>query len=134
MTAMIQAATPEHRPAHIVRTAVFVVLFWALAAFIVIALHGVFGSKPAACTTLQTLAIVLSAFAYMRMGASEPTIDHALFAGAAWLVLAVVTELGMTTHSGRGWFALLGSPTSALRNVLMFAWILAPALFATHRK
>ena len=47
-----------------------------------------------------------------------------------WLFLAMVAEIVEARHLGHDWFELLGSPDSALRNVLMIAWIVAPALFA----
>ena len=135
MTAVIPEATSTHRPAHIAKTAALVVLFWTIAAFFVVALHRMLGAtSPAACVTAQTAAIVLTAFAYMKLATREATIDHALFVGATWLVLAILTELVLTTHGGRGWFEIIGSPASALRNVLMFAWIFAPALFATRQE
>lgn len=133
MTAISHGATPAHRPAHIVKTAVLVVLFWLVAASLVVALHLVLaGSSPVICVAGQTLAILAAAFVYMRFAASVSSVDHALFAGAAWLVLAIAAEISMTAHTGHGWYVLIGSPASALRNILMFAWILAPALFSTR--
>jgi hypothetical protein len=41
----------------------------------------------------------------------------------------------MTAHSGRQWFALLGSPANGgLRCVLLITWVIAPALFVRHRE
>jgi hypothetical protein len=80
---------------------------------------------------MQTLAIVATALVYMKFAAREATIDHALFAGATWLVLGILAELVIAARIGHGWFEIIGSPASSLRNVLMFAWIFAPALFAT---
>jgi hypothetical protein len=105
-----------------------------LAAFLVIALHRVAGDEPVACVTIQALVILTLAGIYMRVISHEGTIDHALFVGASWLVLAIVIEIAMTARTGQGWYELLGSPASALRNVLMFTWILAPALFARRPK
>ena len=119
---------------HITRSAILLLLFWTLAAFLVIALHRLFeGRSPVACVASQTVAILGVALIYMKVATSNATIDHGLFVGAAWLVLAIVTELVVTAHTGRGWFEIIGSPASALRNILMFAWILGPALFARHR-
>lgn len=106
-----------------------VLLYWVVAAALVLGADRVLIS-PAARVTLKAAAIIATAFAYMRLTAREATLDHALFAGVTWLVLSIVAELLLTRHFGRGWFDLLGSPDSALRNILMFAWIGAPALFA----
>lgn len=104
--------------------------FWTIAALIVIALHRMLAASPTVCVAAQTLAIVAVAAAYMKLAAGDASIDHALFAGTTWLVLAILAELIMTAHAGHGWFEITGSPASALRNVLMFAWIVAPVLFA----
>jgi hypothetical protein len=102
-----------------------VLLYWAIAAALVVA---------DARLTVKAAVIVLTAFAYMRLTARDPSLDHALFAGVTWLALSIVAELLLTRHLGRGWFDLLGSPDSALRNILMFAWIGAPALFARYHQ
>jgi hypothetical protein len=100
-----------------------VLVAWAVAA----AMVGVVGS-----VTLKTLIILAVACGYMRGLVRHATLDHALFVGVTWLLLTIAAELLITKHFGRTWFALLGSPDSALRNILMFAWIGAPALFARH--
>ena len=128
MTTMADVGT--QRRAHLAKTITLVVSYWGIAAVAVITLHRIVPTPPVACATLQTLAIVATALVYMKFAASEATIDHALFVGAAWLVLSIVAELVIAKHVGHGWFEIIGSPASALRNVLMFAWILAPALFA----
>jgi uncharacterized MnhB-related membrane protein len=113
------------------KSAALVLLFWLIAALLVIELHRMLAaSSPVTCVVAQTLAILAAAFAYMKFGAADASVDHALFAGTAWLVLAILTELIMTAHDHHAWFEITGSPASALRNVLMFAWIAAPALFA----
>ena len=86
-----------------------------------------------ACVGLKAAAIVAVAFAYMRLTARKATLDHALFVGVTWLVFSIVAELLFTRRLGHSWFELLGSPDSALRNILMFAWIGAPALFARQQ-
>jgi len=110
-----------------------VLLYWAIAAALVLGADRTLRSA-AACLTIKTAAIIVIAFAYMRLTAHEPTLDHALFVGVTWLALSIMAELLLTRHLGRSWFDLLGSPDSALRNVLMFAWIGAPALFARHHE
>src|SRR5213596_261218 len=110
-----------------------VLLFWAVAAALVFWADRAL-SSPAGGVTVKTAAIVLVAFAYMRLTAREATLDHALFVGVTWLLLTIAAELLATRHFGRSWFELLGSPNSALRNILLFAWIGAPALFARYRE
>lgn len=129
MAVMVEEVT--HRKGNLAKTLALVLLFWCLAAFLVIALHRIIPTPPIACAALQTLTIVAVALVYMKVATGEATIDHALFTGTTWLVLSIVAELGMAAHVGHGWFEIIGSPASGLRNVLMFAWILAPALFAT---
>ena len=108
-----------------------VVLFWIVAALIVAWAEGTLGhASPVACVAVKACAIVMVAFVYMRLTAAEVSLDHGLLVGVTWLVLAIVAEIVETRHVGHGWFELLGSPDSALRNVLMIAWIVAPALFA----
>jgi hypothetical protein len=111
-----------------------VMLFWAVAAALVVWVDRTLVSPAAGVVAVKTAAIVLVGFAYMRLTAREATLDHALFVGVTWLVLTITAELLVTRHFGRSWFELLGSPDSALRNILMFAWIGAPALFARYRE
>ena len=110
-----------------------VLFFWAVAAALVFWADRTL-SSPRVGVAVKTLAIVLVAFAYMRLTAREATLDHALFVGVTWLLLTIGAELLVTQHFGRSWFELLGSPDSALRNILLFAWIGAPALFARYRE
>ena len=111
-----------------------VLLYWAMAAALVLWTDRTLPSSSAAGVGVKTAAIVLVAFAYMRLNARKATLDHALFVGVTWLVFSIVAELLLTRRLGRSWFELLGSPDSALRNILMFAWIGAPALFARHHE
>ncbi len=110
-------------------------LFWAGAAAMVILTDQIVGSgSPVVSTILKVVAIVVAAFVYMRLAAQEATLDHALFGGVVWLFLAIAGEIAMTMLFHRGWYLLLGSPASALRNVVMFAWVIAPALFARNAR
>jgi hypothetical protein len=87
-------------------------------------------ASPVAAVVIEVLAILIMAAAYMRIAVPEATLDHALFVGTAWVLLAIATELIMTARSGRQWFALLGTPANGgLRCVLLIAWLIAPALF-----
>jgi hypothetical protein len=110
-------------------------LFWAGAAAMVVLTDQIVGSgSPVVSTILKVMAIVVAAFVYMRLAAQEATLDHALFGGVVWLFLAIAGEIAMTMLFHRGWYLLLGSPASALRNVVMFAWVIAPALFARNAR
>jgi hypothetical protein len=76
-------------------------------------------------------AVILAAFGYMRLAARDATAIHALGVGIFWLVLAIAVEMAIRAGGGLRWFELLGSPAHpALRNLFLFAWIFAPALFA----
>ena len=99
-----------------------VILSWLLAAALVMAAGHMI--------LLKTGIVLVVAFVYMRFAARDSSLDHALFTGAAWLTLSVMTEFIAATHLHHGWFDLLGSPNSALRNLLMIAWVGSPALFA----
>lgn len=103
-----------------------VVLFWMIAAALVIAARG------AAVATIA--AVIGTAYAYSRFAAPDTGVSHALGVGSAWLTLSMATEIAVTTWTGQGWFSLLGSPDRPLlRNLYLFVWIFAPALFA-HRE
>jgi hypothetical protein len=109
-----------------------ILLFWLLAATLVTAEHGTLDrlSVPGS-TVAEILTVIGVAFAYMRFAAREATVDHALGAGAVWLLLAVVAEIAITNHLHHTWCALLGTPNRpVLRNLFLFVWIFSPALFA----
>jgi hypothetical protein len=110
-----------------------VFLYWTIGAALVLGVDRTLVS-PAARVAVNSAVILVTAFAYMRLTARDPSLDHALFTGVTWLILSIVAELLLSRHLGRGWFDLLGSPDSALRNILMFAWIGAPALFARYHQ
>jgi hypothetical protein len=75
--------------------------------------------------------ILVMAYVYMRLWTRRADMSHALAVGIAWLALAIVAEVVVTSRLGHGWFALLGSPAHPLlRSVFLFAWVFAPALFA----
>ena len=51
--------------------------------------------------------------------------------GIAWLILAIVAEIAISSRLGHGWYALIGTPDHPLlRNLFLFVWVFAPALFA----
>lgn len=106
------------------KCAIFVVLFWAAAAALVLASHS---------EAVKIGAIVIVAFSYIRV-MREATLEHAFLVGVAWLVFAIVAEVFEAFTTGRGWFDLLGSPAHPLLRVaLLLAWIGAPALFVRNR-
>lgn len=137
-TTMTHAAAhrSEHRKHHIATRAAMTFVFWSVAALLVVTTHQKMDAAwPVACVILEVIAIIGIAAAYMKLAAPEATLDHALLVGTTWLLLGITTELVMRVISGRQWFALLGSPANGgLRCVLLIAWIVAPALFASHRE
>jgi hypothetical protein len=133
MTLMAHGAERfAHRHHHPVATALSVTLFWAVAAVLVATAHSMVDPiSPKAGAALSIAGLIGTAWAYSLLVAREAGIDHALGVGIAWLVLSIATEVALTASIGTGWFALLGSPDRPLfRNVLLFVWIFAPALFA----
>jgi uncharacterized MnhB-related membrane protein len=132
---MTAAQTLSPRKHRLLATAAFVLLFWIIAVLLVFAAHQAFGhAEPWMSVAAKTIAIIATALAYMRIAAPGATLDHALGVGVIWLVLVIVVEVAVSEHIGRTWFQLLGSPDSALRNVLLVAWIAAPALFAKYKE
>ena len=117
---------------HATATTATALIFWAVAALLVMTAHRFFEPiSPAASVVVKILAILAIAFAYMRLMRRDVTVDEALFVGVGWAILAMIAEVAASTHLGRGWFVLIGSPAhDALRVVLLAAWIAAPALFA----
>ena len=116
-------------------TAALSLISWIAAALLVAFIHNaVEPVSPAACAILKSIAIIAIGFVLMRLTRDELTVDGALFIGMLWAALAMVTEVVMSAHGGRSWFELLGSPDrKVLRDVLLMAWIAAPALFARRR-
>jgi len=132
MTTMTQPATP-HPVSHSLGTTVAgVVAAWLVAAVLLVATHLLIEPRAMHAADVLTVgAVLLVAFAYMRGLAPDAGVSHALGVGIAWLALSIATEILLTTRAGHPWFTLLGSPDrSLLRNVLLFAWIFSPALFA----
>lgn len=117
---------------HPVTTAVLVVLFWIAASVLVATSHGRLDAvSEAGSAVAAASSIVITACAYTRLCARCAGIDHALGVGLAWLVLAIVAEIAVSSRLGHGWYSLIGTPDRPLlRNVFLFVWIFAPALFA----
>jgi E3 ubiquitin-protein ligase DOA10 len=105
------------------RSIALVVLSWLIAAILVLTLHSI---------ALQSLAIVVVAFAYMSIAKTD--LNHALAAGAAWLVLGIVAELIAAAITGHNRFALLGPPQHVgLHYALLFLWVASPVFFVRAR-
>jgi hypothetical protein len=122
-----QLDTSKHRAS---TRAALAAACWIAAALAVGFTNSQMASSPVAAVVIEVGAILMMAAAYMRIACPEATLDHALFVGTTWVLLAIATELIMTAHSGRQWFALLGRPTNGgLRCVLLIAWLIAPAVF-----
>jgi hypothetical protein len=116
----------------VVLVVVQVALFWALAAALVIVAHLELDPLSAAGGAAATIgAIVVAGYGYIRLSARNGGVSHALAVGSTWLALSIVAEMAITSRVGHGWFTLIGSPDRPLlRNVFLFVWIFAPALFA----
>lgn len=134
MTAMPHAAEERSGFQAVALTAAMVVLFWAVAAFLVFATHQLLAPIPALGAALGKLVVIVAAaWAYMRLAAPAATVHHALLVGIVWFVLDIGAEVAMTFNSHHAWFVLLGSPASAaIRAVMLAAWVGAPALFARY--
>jgi len=113
-----------------------VAVFWIVAALLVAITHQrMYAASPVVSVAIEALAIVATAGAYIRIAAPQSTLDHALFAGTAWVLLGIAMEIVMTAQSGRQWFALLGAPANGgLRCVLLITWVIAPALFVRNHE
>jgi hypothetical protein len=117
-------------------TATCVVLFWICAAILVVAGHVLIEPRSSAASSVATIAVLLgSACIYTRVAAREADVTHALGVGIAWLTLSIATEIAVASREGHAWFTLLGSPERPLlRNVVLFAWVFGPALFAQRER
>jgi hypothetical protein len=114
------------------RRPLLIFLFWIAAALLAAACHLELDGRSRAGSAVTTMAAITGvAFAYTRLCARNAGISHALAVGIAWLVLAIVAEIAIGSGIGHGWYALIGTPDRPLlRNIILFVWIFAPALFA----
>jgi len=130
MTSPIESVGPARRNSLI--TAGFMTLFWGIAAVLVMLAHrNVDPLSPVAGAAATIAAILAAAYAYTRLTARSAGVTHALSVGITWLVLSILTELIIAARLRHGWFTLIGAPDNPLlRNVCLFVWIFAPALFA----
>ncbi len=136
MTALTHASNATHRSQSLrwAGRAALALFVWIGAAATVASATPAFAQmSPGAVLASKIFAIVVFAYAYMR-ATPDCTIDHALFVGVSWLVLSIITEVVISARSGHQWFALLGSPQHPFaRDILLFIWVAAPALFARRR-
>lgn len=126
------ATTLRYRAATTVAGSLF---FWVLTAGAVATAHRFLESRsPGSCLVLSITAILLMAFAYMRLAAPEATLDQAVLVGLGWGLLAILAEvIDITSFSPT--YPLLGSPAhEAFRDLMVIAWLGAPALFARGRE
>ena len=107
-------------------------LFWLAATALVITAHVTIDPISVSGGSIAAIgSVFVCAYCYTRLCARHAGITHALGVGIAWVVMAMTTELAVTTHLGRGWYDLIGTPDRPLlRNVFLFVWVFAPALFA----
>jgi hypothetical protein len=93
--------------------------------------HLIVGRVSATSGEVAAMAgLFATAWLYMRLIKPEADVTHALAVGSTWLVVAVIAELVVTARLGRAWQGILGSPDHPLvRNLFLFLWIFAPALF-----
>lgn len=112
-----------------------VVGVWAVAALLVVVSHRTIGSVSiAACVAIKAAVILASGFVYMRLLARDATVEHALLVGVTWLLLDIGAEIAIASTFGTRWYLLLGSPAYPIfRDVLLFSWVAAPAVFARRR-
>lgn len=124
--------TMTHQQPRFATKAALVTLFWLVAAIGVGAVHIAIDRASATGAAVASIAIVVvTAGCYTRLCARCAGITHALGVGIAWLLLGIVAEIVITTRLGHPWYAVLGTPDRPLiRNLFLFVWIFAPALFA----
>jgi hypothetical protein len=116
-------------------TAALVTLFWILAAAGVAAVHREIDPRsPSGGAAASIAIVVIGAYCYTRFCERRGT-SHALGVGIAWLMFGIVTEIAVTMRLGHGWYGVLGSPDRPLlRNIFLFVWIFAPAIFARREE
>jgi hypothetical protein len=108
-----------------------VVASWLAAALFVYAGHTAHFRPHRAIGELFAIAgVFLIAYIYSRL-TPHLGVSHGLAVGIAWLALSLAVEIAVGTQSHRGWFALIGAPDRpVMRNVMLFVWAFAPAVFA----
>ena len=127
-----QATSVADRRHPFATTAVLVTLFWSIAAIGVGFVHAEIDPLSASGGAVASIAIVvIGAYSYTRFCARCAGVSHALGVGIAWLVFGIVTEIAVTMRLGHAWYGVLGTPDRPLlRNIFLFVWIFAPAIFS----
>ncbi len=113
-------------------TAALVLLFWAIAALLVIAAHVVIDPISArGAIAAKVIAIFIAAFAFIRFAAPSTTVDEAMLVGVAWLLLDIAMHIASTKYFHWSWIAWVGVPgASILHDLFLLSWVVAPTLFA----
>jgi hypothetical protein len=127
--------TTSQRKQHLATRIAFMAICWAIAAIVVMTVQEHFGTVSAAvCVGLKSAVIIFAAMVYMKLVEPHASLDHAILVGMIWLVLAMFFEIGEASRLGRGWYELLGPPSQPVpRDIVLFVWLAAPALFARAR-
>jgi len=114
---------------------VLIVVFWIAAAILVGSIHTWIEPWSARVGAVAViLALLAVGFAYTRLVARRAGGTHALGVGIVWLALSIVVEIAVSFQLGHAWFTLLGSPEHPmLRQIVLFAWIFSPVLFASRQ-
>lgn len=135
MTALTSASRAQRTQSiQFATRAALALLVWIGAAVTVASANTAFAAmSTAAVVAAKAFAIVVFAYAYMR-ATRDCTLDHALLVGVAWLFFGIMTEVIMSARTGHSWASLLGPASHPLaRDVLLFVWLAAPALFARQQ-
>lgn len=138
MTTMTHAdlthATAAATRLHFATRAAVAIALWAAAAVVVVTTHRMFAPVSASADVVaKTLVIFVAGFAYARLASPRTTVNQALIVGASWLFLGVIAEVIVSSATHHPWFQILGSPAKPiLRDVVLFAWVAAPAFFARY--
>src|SRR6185436_6342197 len=100
---MTYSATPpiQDQKHHAVTRVAMAIVLWSIAASLVALTHQQLDAmSPLDSIVVEVGAILAMAAAYIRVAAPEATLDHALFVGTTWVLLAIAAEIGMTATSG----------------------------------
>jgi hypothetical protein len=82
--------------------------------------------------TLAKIALVVAVGAVYGRFSRPASLEMALGTGLAWLVFSISADLVTSLHSVRDTYRLLGNPSvpPLLRDLMMFAWVAGPSVFA----
>jgi len=137
MITMTQSAVPVSKiESSSLSTTSSALLMWGAAAILAASVQTLVGPwSVGAGAVLTAAAVAVAAWGYGKLRGNRMTFSHALGLGVVWFVLAILTEMIVTTQLGHGWYGLLGSPEHPfVRNVLFLAWIFTPVVFAREEE